>query len=136
MAPTMTYLTREMILQANDIRREDVDIPEWGGKVCVRGMTGSERDAFEEMILAGRGKDAKVNLRNIRAKLVAQTVIDPETGQYLFTDDDIKALGKKSAKALARVYDVAQRLSGITDKDAEELAGNSDDDPSGGSTSA
>ncbi|MGE5619532.1 MAG: hypothetical protein ACM3US_09780 [Sphingomonadaceae bacterium] len=131
----LKYLSRDEILGAFDIMREDVAVPEWGGKVCVQGMTGAQRDAFEAEIVQGRGKDRSVNLQNIRAKLVARTVVDPESGVPLFSEEDIKALGKKSAKALARVYDVAARLSGISDKDAEELAGNSDDDPSGGSTS-
>lgn len=131
----LKYLSREEILGASDIQREDVAVPEWGGKVCVQGMTGAQRDAFEAEMIQARGKDRRVNLENIRAKLVARTVIDPESGFPLFSDEDVKALGRKSAKALARVYDVATRLSGISDKDAEELAGNSETDPSGGSTS-
>ena len=34
----------------------------------------------------------------------------------------IVALGAKSAAALDRIYDVATRLSGITDEDVEEMA--------------
>ncbi len=118
-----TFLSREAILAIQDIPSEDVFVPEWNTWVRVRGLTGAERDAFEEAILAGRGKDTKVNLRNIRAKLVAKSVVDPETGQYLFSEEDLKALGRKSARALARIYDVAQRLAGITKADEEELAG-------------
>jgi hypothetical protein len=48
----------------------------------------------------------------------------------------VEALGKKSAAALNRVFEVAQRLSGITDDDVEELAKNSVGGPSDGSISA
>lgn len=129
------YLSRDEILGAPDIQREDVAVPEWGGKVCVQGMTGAQRDAFEAEIVQGRGKDRRANLENVRAKLVARCVVDPETGFPLFSDEDVQALGRKSARALARVYDVAARLSGVSDRDAEELAGNFGPDPSGGSTS-
>ncbi len=39
-------LTREQILQSDDLPRETVQVPEWGGEVQVRTMTGTDRDAF------------------------------------------------------------------------------------------
>jgi len=116
-------LTREAILQAEDLPTEDVEVPEWGGVVRVRGLTGAERDAFEQSIVEQRGKNTRMNLRNIRARLVALTVVDEE-GNRLFSDDDVEALGRKSAAALNRVFEVAQRLSGLRPEDVEELAGN------------
>jgi hypothetical protein len=127
-------LTRDQILQAQDIQTEEVEIPEWGGSVFVRGMTGTERDAFENSIVETRGKSTRVNMRNIRAKLVAQSACD-ESGKPLFTPRDIDALGEKSAAALQRVFDVASRLSGISGKDVEELAEGLDESPFAGSPS-
>jgi len=49
---------------------------------------------------------------------------------------DVKALGEKSAAALERVFDVARKLSGLSEDDVEELAGDFDDAPNGDSTSA
>ena len=118
-------LTRDGILQANDLPFEDVDVPEWGGTVRVRTLTGKERDSFEESISQVRGKKTELRLANIRAKLAARSIVD-EDGNRLFSDDDISALGKKSAAALDRVFAAARRLSGFTDEDMEELAGNSD----------
>ncbi|WP_461369485.1 hypothetical protein [Candidatus Darwinibacter acetoxidans] len=123
----LKILTRDAILQAEDLPRELVEVPEWGGCVYVRALTGAERDAFEASVVEQRGKSTKMNLRNIRAKLVALTAVDEE-GKRLFTDDDAALLGKKSAAALDRVFDVAQRLSGLKDEDVEELAKNSEDD--------
>lgn len=127
-------LTREAILNAADLVTEDVEVPEWGGTVRVRGLTGSERDAFEQSIMEQRGRDVALNLRNIRAKLVALSVVD-EQGKRVFSDDDVKALGQKSAVALQRVFEVAQRLSGLRSEDVEELAKNSESAPSDGSIS-
>jgi len=120
-----TLLTRDAILQADDLPRELVEVPEWSGSVYVRALTGIERDAFEQSVVEQKGKSTKMNLRNIRAKLVALTAVDEE-GKRLFTDDDAALLGKKSAAALDRVFDVAQRLSGLRQEDVEELAGNSE----------
>ncbi len=118
-------LTKEQILGAQDIQTEIVEVPEWGGAVIVRGMSGKERDSFEASMIKGKGKSANVNLENLRAKLVSKCVVD-EAGKRLFSDDDIPALASKSAAALNRVYEVAQRLSGVTDEDVDELTKNSE----------
>ena len=102
---------------------EDVEVPEWGGTVRVRGMTGTERDKFEAAVVEMKGKKTTMNMENFRARLAAKTIID-EDGKRLFHDSHIKALGAKSATALQRVFDVAQRLSGFSDEDVEELAKN------------
>ena len=123
------YLSRDAILAVDDVQFEDVEVPEWGGKVRVKSLTGKERDALESSMIIGKGKNANVNLNNLRAKLVARSVVD-EDGKRIFTDDDISALGAKSAAALTRVYEVAQRLSGITQEDVDELTKNSETAPS------
>jgi hypothetical protein len=115
-------LSASEILGADDIVTELVEIPEWKGKVIVRGLTGAERDGFEESLLERRGKNREVRLANLRAKLCALTMVDGN-GKRLFSDAQVEALGKKSASALQRVFAVAQRLSGLSDEDVEELAG-------------
>lgn len=122
----MKLLTRDAILQAEDLPTEDIEVEEWGGAVRVRALTGAERDAFEQSIVEQRGKSTRMNLRNIRAKLVALTVVDAD-GKRLFSDKDAELLGKKSAAALDRVFEVAQRLSGLSPEDMEELSGNSEE---------
>ena len=84
----MTLLSKTAILAAQDLQTEDVEVPEWGGAVRVRSFTGRERDAFEASMVRGDGRDRKVDLTNMRARLVGLTVID-ETGQRLFTDEEV-----------------------------------------------
>ena len=117
------FLARDEILQAHDIKTMVVEVPEWGGRVLVRGLTGTERDEFEESVIETRGKSTHVKLRNARAKLVSLSIVDSD-GERIFTEGDIDALGKKSAAALDRVYQVAARLSGISNDDLDELAKN------------
>lgn len=116
-------LTRDDILQAQDLPTERVSVPEWSGEVLVRGLTGAERDKFEASIVVRKGNRTDFNPDNMRAKLVALCVID-EQGNRLFTDDDVKILGKKSATALDRVFQVAQRLSGLQPGAIEEAEKN------------
>lgn len=130
-----SFLDAAAILGAADVRREEVSVPEWNGVVLVQGMTGAQRDEFEEACLQGKGQNRQVNLRNLRAKLVVRSVVDG-AGNRIFSDDDAAKLGNKSAAALSRVFEVAQRLSGITKEDVEELAKNSEASPSGDSPTA
>jgi len=117
-------LTRDDILQVQDLPKELVEVPEWDGAVYVRGLTGAERDALEASIVEQRGRSTRMNLMNLRAKLVAMSVVDEE-GNRLFSDADVEKLGQKSAAALNRIFEVAQRLSGLTSEDVEELTKNS-----------
>ncbi len=128
------YLSKEAILAVDDVHFEDVSVPEWGGMVRVKSLTGSERDGLEASMIEGKGKNANVNLANLRAKLVARSIVD-ESGNRIFEDADIASLGRKSAAALNRVYEVAQRLSGITQEDVDELTKNSEAAQSAGSGS-
>ena len=116
----MPILGREDILQADDIVTEAVPVPEWGGTVLVKGMTGAERDRFELAMIEKPGKSAKVNLSDLRAKLCSLTIVN-ENGKLIFTQADIKKLTEKSASALRRVFEKARELSGIGDDDVAEL---------------
>ena len=112
----MTILSKEAILQANDIKKVLVEVPEWGGQVYVRSMTAIQRDKFE---LAVQEK----KIQNWRALIASQTICD-ENGNTLFNEQDINALSQKSASALSRVFDKAIELSRFTNEDIEELEKN------------
>jgi hypothetical protein len=130
----MGVLDRNAILKAQDLGLEMVHVPEWGGDVYVRGMNGAERDKFERSIVVERNGGREINTANIRAKLASMTICD-EAGVKLFSQDDVDALGQKSAAALQRVFVVAQRLSGIGEEAVRELAGGMKENPLDGSVS-
>lgn len=114
-------LTKEQILAADDIPIREVEVPEWGGTVRMRGLTGSERDAYESSLFQQRGEKRILRMENVRARLVARCIVDDE-GNRLFSDEEVKALGGKSGKVLDRLFDEARKLSGLTAEDVEELA--------------
>lgn len=121
--PTNTVRTpsRDAILAADDLAIEFCPTPEWPCDVYVKSLSGSERDAWEGSLLVKNGKGKReVSYLDIRAKLVAKTACD-EKGNLLFKSSDVMALGKKNSAALSRVFDMARRLSGLTEDDVKEL---------------
>lgn len=132
-----TVLNRNAILSADDIQKELVEVPEWGKDVAVyvRGLTASERDAFESSMVEQRGKKQIVNMANTRAKLASYAICDDQ-GNRIFTDLDVPKLSKKSAASLQRIFIVAQRLSGMSDGDVEELTKGQEESPFDGSPTA
>jgi hypothetical protein len=118
------FLTRDLILKALDLPTQEVEVPEWGGVVMIRAMTGAERDAFEaSMLVEKEGDDRRERMINVRARLCASVIVAEDGVTALFTTDDVKQLGGKSAKALNRVFEAARKLSGFTDTDVKELEG-------------
>lgn len=130
----MGLLTRDAILGAVDLVHQDVDVPEWGGVVRVRMLTGHERDQFEASTMVRKGKTMNVNLVNIRARLVSLCVVD-DKGNRMFTDADVEALAKKSSMALHRVFEAARHLNGLTEEAAGEANENFTAGQNGDSTS-
>jgi hypothetical protein len=127
-------LDREAILGAQDMRQEEVQVPEWGGSVLIRTMTGKERDTWEESHIDRTGLQPVLDLTNARASLVALVCVNAE-GKRLFTQKDVEALGEKNGKALDRIYSAAQVLNGLTQPSVEAARGNSGGDRSADSGS-
>ena len=109
-------LLRDQILASTDLPKTEVDVPEWGGSVFVRVMSGAERDAFE----VAHQLSAK---DNVRARLVAFCACDA-AGVLLFSPDDVDDLGNTSAAALDRLFAVAVKINRLSKKDVDELQKN------------
>lgn len=120
----MAILSAAEINAVQDAVNETVPVPEWGGEVIIKGMTGTERDAFEALV---RPKGV-VDLTNYRAKLLVRVMVN-EQGTRIYGDVDAGVLGKRSAAVIDRLYDVAARMSGLAEADTEELEGNSGAEP-------
>lgn len=131
----MTYLNRSQILESDDLQRVEVEVPEWGGTLLVRELTGRERGQLEAGSLRQQGSGVAwqpQSLETVRARVVAMAAID-ENGAPLFTLTDIQALGAKSGRALERVFDVVAGISGMGQDEIEELTANFEPGPSGDS---
>lgn len=118
----MSFLDKAALLAAaaQQLPIEKVDVPELGGHIYIRAMSGVERDSWEKSLMVGRGKRRDIDTTNVRARLVARTACD-ESGKRIFDDGDAVALGGLRVDALTKLFAVAQRLSGVSDDDVEEL---------------
>ncbi len=121
-------LSKAKILAANDNKLETVSVPEWGGDVCIKVLTGTDRDSFEEAY-----SDQK--MKNFRSRFLVLTLCD-DSGERLFTEKEVDELGKKSAVVLARLFDRAWSLNAFRNEDVEQLGNDSSGDPSDSSTSS
>jgi hypothetical protein len=119
---TKTMLTRTAILKESaPLKRELVEIPEWGGSVYVRELSGRERDEYELAVIDY--ESGTLARPGMRAELAIRTVCD-EKGARVFTNEDVDVVGSLSAAALGKIFDVATRLSGISAEDVKDLEGN------------
>lgn len=128
---------KDQILGADDRLSEDVPVPEWENvKVRVRGLSGSERDAYEAKLVQVRsvGKDVELRLKDFRSRLLVRCLYDPETDERIFGDNEVASLGSKSGVVIDRLHDVAIRLSGMDSEAVGRAEGNSESDPSDSST--
>jgi len=113
----MEDLTRDAVLAAADVVVEPVDVPEWGGRLYVRSLSGTERAAWET------ASDRAANTARKLALLVQATACDAR-GNLLFAAADVPNLETRNAKALLRVARAAGRLNGLTADDVEAIAKN------------
>ncbi len=126
-------MNREELFAFKDFVIEEVTIPEWGNAVFyVRSLSAGEKAQWETGHLVDvKKKDrntfelTREKLQTVRERLVELATCKQDGTRY-FNKGDAAEIGKKNSKAVSRLYDVAARLSGISDEDAEEVAKNSE----------
>ena len=126
-------LTKEAILTADDLTRERVEVPEWGGDVWIAVLSGTERARFE-LGSSKIGDDQRPDIINKLGYLLIEAIQD-EQGNHLFTEEDIPRLVAKNSVVFMRLSDKAMTLNGLQSGDVEELVKNSEGAPSATSTS-
>ena len=117
-------LDKATILAAQDLKTQDVDIPEWGGSVRIKTMSGREREGFLAAV-AGLDESIDANARmGILVRHLLVTTLVGEDGVRVFADGDVDALADKSAEVLQRLFVVAQTINGLGVKAQDDIAKN------------
>jgi hypothetical protein len=123
-------LSRNQLLEKEELTIEKVTFED-GNFICVRQMTGHERDLFEQSLIK-KIRDAKGNITyeqatdDFRAKLAVVTVCN-EKGESILLPGDFPLLSKNmSAKRLEKIINTAQKLNAITEEDKENILKNSE----------
>lgn len=129
----MKALERNEIKEYNDVKIKWVPVPEWTKDdeeergVFVKTLMADARDEWEYNTFV-KGNEQDVNnkeklvgksIKRMRASLVVVTAVD-EKGELLFTSEDIEWLGTKNAKAVDRIFEVAQKINGMRKGDLED----------------
>lgn len=120
-------LSKVKILAADDNKLDKVDVPEWGGSVYIKVLSGTDRDSFEESY-------SEQKMKNFRSRFLVLTLCD-EKGERLFTEAEVDELGKKSAVVLARLFDKSWALNAFRTEDVEQLGNDSSEGQSDSSIS-
>lgn len=102
------FLTKEQILQKQDVKTEEVEVPEWGGKVIIAEMTGFLRDRWENLVFTDKGEVQ--DFTYIREKTLICSIVDEELNP-IFTEEDIPELAKKNGVILNRLFLKAREIS-------------------------
>lgn len=104
-------LSRADIAAAADVKSRDIEVPEWGGTVTVRGLRAGD---LLELQAAQEAK--QLNGKEALLWIAAHTIVD-EKGERIFGDseEDRKALAAKNINVLVRLTDAAAELSGMSD---------------------
>jgi hypothetical protein len=112
-------LDKNAILQAPDLKKETVSVPEWGenAEVIVQEMTALDRDRLRNDLYDDKGEYDSVNQA---AKILVRCIVSPD-GSRLFSDSDAEALGKKSLSAIQRLFAIAQKLNAVQPITEEEV---------------
>ncbi len=119
-------LSKRAILEAKDIKTKEVDVPEWGGSVCIRIISGADRDVFEQAY-------SEKKMDAFRTRFLVLTLCD-ESGDRLFTNDEIDSLNNKSSRVINRLFDAAWEFNAFTPASVEALGNDSPSDQSASST--
>lgn len=120
-------LSKAAILAAGDFKLEKVSVPEWGGDVYIKTITGLDRDRFEDGY-------SEQKMKNFRSRFLVLTLCD-DRGDRLFTDAEVEELSKKSSLVISRLFEKSWSLNAFTNEAVDELGNDSTAVPSGGSIS-
>lgn len=108
----MGYLSRDDVLRVQDFETGEVEVPEWGGTLLVRELSADEVEEIGFGQVDSKGNRDVRKAKGLRAKVISWAAI-AEDGARLFSKDDVNKLAKKSSRAVGRVFDTIQKLSGI-----------------------
>jgi hypothetical protein len=125
-------LTAEQIKAAAKLIIESVDVPEWGGTVLVKMLSGKEKTAFYVAQSIARKANNDEPIENYQARFCVAVLCDEE-GNRLYQDDQADELGDlpSSGVIIERIYDKARKLNCMFTEAEEEQLKNSAPIPSG-----
>jgi hypothetical protein len=107
-------LSADAILRSEDLARETVEVPEWGGAVVVSALSvHALNEANRKATVNG-----EVDAEKITVQLVIEGMVEPK-----LSDDQAGQLAGKSAAVMNRLGSIIFRLSGVDTETVRGLEG-------------
>jgi len=110
------YLSRDDILSTQGIRTDEVDVPEWGGKVLVRELSATEVAKIGFGMAEQGGGEVEVGLAKLGEyvpQMIAWCVVD-ESLSSVFSLDDVNQLSAKSINPVQQIIAKVMELSDLS----------------------
>lgn len=121
----LRLITREEIMQRQDIRWAKVAVDEWrpGASLWIRSPTAADRDWMEFVILGG---DKTMQKDEVRASIIAMCCVKADgSHERMFEAEDVTWLKHKNAAPVNRIYEAILKSVLVSEADVDELAKNS-----------
>jgi hypothetical protein len=109
-----TKILSKADLLTGGLKKDYCDVPELGGKVMVRSLSGRLLKAYNERIKA-LGKNTEIDADNsmgLMAYLISLTVLDSD-GSLMFTEEEANRLIDGNISIMLTLTQKAMELSGI-----------------------
>ena len=116
---------REKLLAKNSRAYKTVRDPD-GDEWTIRSWTEREK-AEHELVAVNRksGGTAWNKLPEARIRAIVLSVVDPETNELVFTDDDVEQLSGVRSAVTSAIYAAILELNGFEQDEVEEMVGES-----------
>lgn len=130
----MTAPSAAEILDKKDYTIEPIEVPEWGENLFIKSVTGEQREEIEVKSQGLRRDPEKY--KGLKARCVIYGLCNVD-GENIFVDAHLEKLAKKDGRILDEVSQTILKLSGMTEEEVKDIAGNSEEAPTddSGSTS-
>lgn len=115
-------LSKDAIFAVKDSDSHEVDVPEWGGSILLRSMTGKQRNDYEHWATT-QSKEKVPDYRGIRERLIICCAVD-ENGDALFTESDLAKLAEKNSEVIDRLHTECRAICGMDEDSVEDAVKN------------
>ena len=117
----MTVLTKDQIKDRKRTPTQPVEAPERGGTLYIRQLSWGEVQHINGLNVDAEGNE---DHSLFPARIFAVSVVDPKTGENLFTLDEVEDINELPFTLLQRVTVASCDLSGISQRAVEDMQKN------------
>lgn len=116
-------LTKYEILAAQDRPLVAMDVPEWGGTIFLKALSISRAMALRSKYMGLDGVPKPETGLSFVLDSIAACIVD-ESGQPLFSSDELEILGEKNPNVVNKVFQKIEEINGGGENSVEQAEKN------------